>query len=132
LHPTWQAGLVRALKQTFPRLQFVVTTHSPILLNALEPDEIIELHLDDEGYVQALHGTSDPRLATGTELYSRFFGIERLYPSELGDKLDRYGELAINPLRDDAQEREVRALEVYLREQKIEIALEPVPREQVE
>ena len=49
LHPLWQVGLVRALKATFPRVQFIVTTHSPMLLPGLERDEIIHLKLDDAG-----------------------------------------------------------------------------------
>jgi hypothetical protein len=129
LHPTWQAGLVRALKITFPRMQFVVTTHSPILLNALTPDEVVTLYLDDEGNVQAQHGAQDPRLLTGTELYSQFFGIDRLYPSELGDKLDRYSHLAVDPFRSDREDEEVRRLGQELRNEGIELTLEPVPRE---
>ena len=43
LHPTWQAGLVEALKTIFPRVQFILTTHSPSILQILEKDEIIAL-----------------------------------------------------------------------------------------
>jgi len=131
LHPTWQAGLVRALKDTFPRLQFVASTHSPILLNALRPEEVVSLYLDDEGNVRARHGVDDPRLATGTELYSKFFGIDRLYPSDLGDQLDRYGHLAVDPFRSDAEDDEMRRLGEQLRTEGIEMTLEPVERERV-
>jgi hypothetical protein len=130
LHPTWQAGLVRALKLTFPRMQFVVTTHSPILLNALQPSEVVALQLDDEGNVRAHHGQRDPRLLTGTELYSEFFGIDRLYPSDLGDMLDRYSHLAVDPFRTEEEEEEVQRLGQELRSEGIELTLEPVPREQ--
>lgn len=131
LHPTWQAGLVRALKLTFPRIQFVATTHSPILLNALRPEEVVVLDLDDEGNVQKQHGAHDPRLATGTELYSTFFGISRLYPSELGDKLDLYSRLAVDPFRDDAEDERAQRLQEELRDAGIDITLDLVPREQV-
>lgn len=51
LHPTWQRNLVDRLIQTFPNCQFVLTTHSPlvisdnknILVYALEQGELIEL-----------------------------------------------------------------------------------------
>jgi hypothetical protein len=130
LHPKWQADLVRALKLTFPKLQFIATTHSPILLNALRPEEIVVLDLDDEGNVQAHHGERDPRLLTGTELYSEFFGIDRLYPSDLGDKLDRYSRLAVDPFRSDDEDDAVQRLGQELRSEGIELTLEPVPREQ--
>lgn len=129
LHPTWQASLVRALKLTFPRLQFIVTTHSPILLNALRPEEVVALYLDNEGNVRAHHGRHDPRLATGTELYSKFFGIDRLYPSDLGHALDRYSRLAVDPFRSDAEHAELERLRLELRDEGIEITLDPVPRE---
>ena len=29
LHPSWQVELIPALKQVFPRIQFIATTHSP-------------------------------------------------------------------------------------------------------
>lgn len=38
LHPVWQQGLIAGLKHTFPRLQFVATTHSPLLLSGLEDE----------------------------------------------------------------------------------------------
>lgn len=33
LHPDWQAGFIQALSATFPNLQFVATTHSPLLIS---------------------------------------------------------------------------------------------------
>ena len=47
LHPTWQAQLVQVLKTIFPKVQFIVTTHSPSVLQSLEKDEIIALGLDE-------------------------------------------------------------------------------------
>jgi len=49
LHPSWQAKLIRALKEIFPKTQFIVTTHSPSILQSLEKDEIIALDIDEEG-----------------------------------------------------------------------------------
>ena len=51
LHPTWQARLVEALKDIFPKAQFITTTHSPSVLQTLEKAEIIPLTQDDIGNV---------------------------------------------------------------------------------
>ena len=51
LHPSWQAGLVEALKTIFPRVQFILTTHSPSILQILEKDEIIALGHDDDNNI---------------------------------------------------------------------------------
>lgn len=44
LHPKWQWRVVSALKETFPRVQFIVTTHSPQIISSMsETDKIISL-----------------------------------------------------------------------------------------
>lgn len=40
LHPSWQRKVCKALKETFPNCQFVITTHSPQVLGELKTDEI--------------------------------------------------------------------------------------------
>ena len=49
LHPIWQAGLIKALKIIFPCVQFILTTHSPSVLQTLEKEEIIALGCNKEG-----------------------------------------------------------------------------------
>ena len=49
LHPIWQAELVKALKHTFPHAQFIVTTHSPSVLQTLDAREIIALGATNDG-----------------------------------------------------------------------------------
>jgi predicted ATP-binding protein involved in virulence len=40
LHPRWQRRVATDLKRTFPRLQFVCTSHSPQVIGELAPEEI--------------------------------------------------------------------------------------------
>lgn len=110
LHPSWQVGLIGALRDTFPNLQFIVTTHSPILLSAFRREEVVMLDYDDEGSIVQVPTPRDPRLLTGSELYDSFFGIDRLYPADLGDKVDAYVRLLRKPIRSDAEESALRAL----------------------
>jgi hypothetical protein len=49
LHPAWQRQIVRILRQAFPRVQFVVTTHSPHVLQSARPNEIISLTREGMG-----------------------------------------------------------------------------------
>jgi predicted ATP-binding protein involved in virulence len=39
----WQTEVVEKLRTTFPNVQFVVTTHSPFIVQTLRPDELILL-----------------------------------------------------------------------------------------
>lgn len=43
LHPKWQRSVVADLKSAFPKLQFIATTHSPFIIQSLEPGEVIDL-----------------------------------------------------------------------------------------
>lgn len=43
LHPKWQRRVVMDLKKAFPALQFIASTHSPFILQSLEPGEVIDL-----------------------------------------------------------------------------------------
>jgi predicted ATP-binding protein involved in virulence len=40
LHPTWQREIVHKLTETFPRCQFIATTHSPQVIGEVEHDHI--------------------------------------------------------------------------------------------
>lgn len=47
LHPTWQRRVVPILRAVFPRLQFIVTTHSPLVLTGFAASEVIALTIED-------------------------------------------------------------------------------------
>jgi len=40
LHPGWQQRILPALREAFPRIQFIVTTHSPEVLSTVESRQI--------------------------------------------------------------------------------------------
>lgn len=43
LHPEWQRKIVGDLKRVFPKVQFIVTTHSPFIIQSLDRGELINL-----------------------------------------------------------------------------------------
>ncbi|MEX1368496.1 MAG: AAA family ATPase [Nannocystaceae bacterium] len=131
LHPTWQLRLIPALKQVFPRLQFIATTHSAMVLPALSADEVIMLSPDEQGSVIATPSSRSPALLTATELLDAFFEIQRLHPGELGAKTRRYGLLATDPTRTAEEHAQMIALRRELEVAGLEFDWEPVPREDV-
>ena len=48
LHPTWQWRIVDALHEIFPRIQFILATHSPIIISSAKDAHLIALHGEDE------------------------------------------------------------------------------------
>ena len=68
---------------------------------------------------------------TGSELYEAFFGVEGLYPKEVGVALQKYGYLTSDPYRDDAEEAEMQRLRGILLKNDVLPEWEPVPREPI-
>jgi hypothetical protein len=132
LHPRWQVRLVPALKAVFPRVQFVATTHSPMILPGLERDEVIVLDRDADGNVVALPPGQSPALMTGSQMFEAFFGLDRLYPQELGEAVRRLGYLVGDPDRTDDEDEEMRRLRQRLQAAGIDPGWEPVARKPIE
>lgn len=71
LHPTWQRRIIRILKETFPKVQFICATHSPYIVQSLQKGELIKLSEEDdekeysgksiEDISENVMGVSDPR-----------------------------------------------------------------------
>ena len=54
LHPRWQRDIVPALSKEFPNVQFIVTTHSPHVLQSMEDVNLYVLRRDAEsGEIEA-------------------------------------------------------------------------------
>lgn len=56
LHPRWQRILISGLQRAFPKVQFIVASHSPQVLGELRPEKIILLRA---------HGTAHPQVSYG-------------------------------------------------------------------
>ena len=48
LHPRWQQQVLGLLRDAFPGLQIIVTTHSPHVLSTVEKSSIRVLHIEDD------------------------------------------------------------------------------------
>ena len=47
LYPKWKWNIVKALEETFPHIQFILTTHSPIVISSCKNEHLI-LITDDQ------------------------------------------------------------------------------------
>lgn len=53
LHPTLQARVLQGLHHAFPMIQFIVTTHAPMVMTSIEnnADNVVyQLNYDNENY----------------------------------------------------------------------------------
>lgn len=48
LHPKWQWNIVSAFKATFPNVQFIAATHSPIIIASCREEHLIKLDMSED------------------------------------------------------------------------------------
>jgi hypothetical protein len=89
LHPSLQRALVPRLRKALPKVQWVVTTHSPLVLANFDANEIIALDRDYDGNIREL----DRQILgfTSDQIYEWLMGT-RPMGAEMGDKLLRSDE----------------------------------------
>jgi predicted ATP-binding protein involved in virulence len=69
LHPTWQTKIGEWFLKYFPKIQFIVTTHSPLICRAAEHGTIWKLSSSDNGNViNEIKGVEKDRLVFGNIL----------------------------------------------------------------
>ncbi len=58
LHPRWQWKILDALTKTYPDLQFIVATHSPMVISSAKNANLIVLEEDSASYLSEAYGYS--------------------------------------------------------------------------
>ena len=56
LHPKWQWKVIRALRKTFPNIQFIAATHAPILFASAEDVWVIDIEGEKIKYCKSHYG----------------------------------------------------------------------------
>lgn len=118
LHPRWQIEIITRTRRLLPKMSFIVTTHNPLTLVGAKAEEIWILEREN-GKISARRGNEMPKLLTGGQLYSQYFGIEDMYPDGLGQALNRYSFLSGFAMRNDDEQAELEQLQARLREEGI-------------
>ncbi len=59
LHPKWQWNIINALEETFPNIQFILATHSPIVISSCKNEQLLMIAEDqDVIYLEDAYGYS--------------------------------------------------------------------------
>ncbi|MFE4145124.1 AAA family ATPase [Peribacillus sp. YIM B13472] len=75
LHPTWKMRIVSRLRQAFPRMQFIVTSHDPLCLRGIHNGEIAVLQHNGDS-INVIDDLPDPAgLRIDQILTSEMFGM---------------------------------------------------------
>lgn len=120
LHPKWQRQLFAGLSAKFPNVQFIVTAHSPLIVQAAGADANIVVLQRPEGasHVEITHQPNQIRFWRLDQLLtSDLFGLPSARPPEF-DKLYARKEALLGKAKLTAQEQaELAKIEDSLRQQ---------------
>jgi hypothetical protein len=90
LHPKWQRTILPTLARVLPNIQFIVTSHSPLVVGSLEWMNIIHMHPSSR---QASAPARIPRPVHGLDadqvLLSGYFGMETTRSDSKTQRLKR-------------------------------------------
>lgn len=115
LHPRWQMKVTHSLRDAFPRVQFIATTHDPLCLRGLRDGEVAVLRRHND-QIYALHQELPPveGLAVDQILTSEHFGLNSTMDPAMDSMLDRYYALLARRDRRPSEERELGRLKEQL------------------
>lgn len=75
LHPAWQRKVISTLRETFPNLQFIVTTHSPLTVGGARDGEVVLLKREGDKVVAETDFDSVQGWRADQILTSDLFGL---------------------------------------------------------
>jgi len=135
LHPAWQQTIIGSLTKAFPKIQFIVTTHSPQVISTVDSD-CIRIFKGGNVY-KAPKGTKG---AKASRVLKRVLGVDIRPPEDENTKLlekyknliytDRWEEQATIDIRkklDDIYEDEepdLTEVDLYIENKKWELEIE--------
>lgn len=115
LHPTWQSKVGTWLTRHFPQIQFIVTSHSPIVCQSAAQGTIWKLPAPGaDGSAEQIVGRELDRLLYGSVLDAydtSLFGQQITRSAEGMRRLRRIAELNIKSLTQDLSQEDSRELE---------------------
>lgn len=104
LHPRWQRAIIPALLTAFPALQFIVTTHSPFVIQSLSEGVMLDLdnmEVDDRVYNMPLIDIVEDVQKVETSNRSLVYTQKMLGVETYLDQVDRMA-LSLDPVEREA------------------------------
>ena len=112
LHPKWRMRIVKSLRETFPKVQFIITTHDPLCLRGLDDGEVIVARRDRDRRVMIR--TDLPPVAglrVDQLLTSEHFGLASTLDPEVERDFEAYYELLAEDDLDPEQQQRLEQLQ---------------------
>ena len=90
LHPRWQQVVVSSLRTAFPRLQIILSTHSPHTLSTVDKESIRVVELGDDGHASFRTPTMQTRGVESADVLASIMGVDPVPQVPEARKLSDY------------------------------------------
>lgn len=87
LHPRWQINIMRLLQESFPKIQFIASTHSPLVASGCEYCKVISIKRGHAEENKNVYGWLPE------DVYREIMGLSEQRPLPVNNKINRYGKL---------------------------------------
>jgi uncharacterized protein (TIGR02646 family) len=96
LHPFWKTRVVESLRDMFPRVRFLATTHDPLCLHGLGEGEVYRLIRDMETDIVAMYRTDVPKgIRADQLLIGEWFGLSTTRDAETRRMMSDHAKLLV-------------------------------------
>lgn len=112
LHPRWQSKLVNQLTETFPKIQFIMTTHNPMSILDRNSDEVIKLVETKDG-IKAIQGKGTKSIDVSTVLLE-YFGVESTVSETMQKHINDFNRLKLKKELTIEEQKKLKDLEEFL------------------
>lgn len=108
LHPSWQQRVVQTLRNAFPRVQFIVTTHSPQVISTVSSQQTRIVQKDDDGLWQAYVPDEQVKGLESSVALSDVMGVNPVPDVDEAKWIDEYTYLVENGRESSEAGRDLR------------------------
>lgn len=101
LHPRWKMRVMTSLREAFPRVHFIATTHDPLCVRGMDDGEVIVLTRDNGGEVRLVQDLpSVAGMRAEQLLTSEYFGLSSTIDPDVQLEIARLAEgVSVDPRR---------------------------------
>ncbi|MCU0426059.1 MAG: AAA family ATPase [Candidatus Kapabacteria bacterium] len=113
LHPRWQREIIGFLTKQFPKTQFIVTAHSPLVVQAAQDvnANIVLLRREGDHVVIDQNVRIDRNLTVDLLLASDAFGLEALYSPRTEELMREQESLQVKPHLSAEEQKRLKKIE---------------------
>ena len=102
LHPAWQQRVIASLRTAFPRIQFIVSTHSPQVLSTVKRENTRMVFQNTQGQWQAIYPSQEVKGVESAVALNDIMGVNPIPPVDEAQWLADYIAKIENGTHEDA------------------------------